>query len=98
MTKRVKINIWILSLSGMLLAYVAIELYKSFPEHTKHEWAIEQTVTTNCCARGESSLATFVWHDDEIIAAYYDPLATLNDSTKIKRRMQAQTLIDNLKK
>lgn len=63
---------------------------------------IEQKVKNlPCCqtlAPSGSALVTFVWHDGEIIKAWYDDIETITDSTKIVRRRQAQMLINNLKK
>lgn len=63
----------------------------------QHRWHIEQEIRIKSCCN-EASLVTYVWHYGQIVKMWSDPVTTVNDSTRIKRRMQAQTLIDNLKK
>ena len=65
-------------------------------------YSVEQEVRVmDCCKNLSPSgtcLITYVWHNGEIIEAWYDDLPTITDSTKIFRRKQAKQVIANLKK
>lgn len=75
--------------------FIFLMIWATFPH--LHKWHIEQEVRKGTCC-GPSEVVTYVWHYGSIVKSWYDPITTLDDSTKIKRRIEAQTLINNLKK